>query len=78
MAYRKNPTAHPDYVSQVFHDVNQCIERKGWTQVRSQRKQEWVREATTSELAHSSQPVGFSDAKARGVFTRAVEDRLAQ
>ena len=28
-AYRQNPTAHPEYVNQVFTDLNQCIERKG-------------------------------------------------
>lgn len=78
MAYRQNPTAHPDYVSQVFTDMNQCIERKGWKQVRSQQEQERVREATTSELAHSSQPAGLSDTKSREAFTRAVEDSLAR
>ena len=78
IAYRKNPMAHPDYVSQVLPDMNQCIEGKGWKQVRFQQEQEQVREATTSELAHSSQPVGLSDTKAREDFTRAVEDRLAR
>jgi len=33
LAYRQNPTAHPEYVSQVFEDMNRCIERKGWRQV---------------------------------------------
>ena len=33
IAYRQNPTAHPEYVSQVFTDMNRCIERKGWKQV---------------------------------------------
>lgn len=28
-AYRQNPTARPEYVNQVFTDLNQCIERKG-------------------------------------------------
>ena len=37
LAYRQNPTAHPEYVSQVFTDMNRCIERKGWKQVGSQR-----------------------------------------
>ena len=78
LAYRQNPTAHPDYVSQVFHDVNQCIERKGWKQVRSQQEQEQMREAVTSELAHGSQPVGLSDPNAREAFARAAEDRLAR
>ena len=39
IAYRQNPTAHPEYVSQVFEDVNRCIEHKGWKQVRSQQEQ---------------------------------------
>ena len=34
LAYRQNPTAYPEYVSQVFTDMNQCIERKGWKEVR--------------------------------------------
>ena len=38
LAYRQNPTAHPEYVSQVFEDMNRCIERKGWKQVRSQQE----------------------------------------
>ena len=34
LAYRRNPTAHPEYVSQVFTDMNRCIERKGWKEVK--------------------------------------------
>ena len=78
LAYRQNPAAHPEYVNQVFEDTNRCIERKGWKQVRSQQEQELVREAATSELAHSSQPVGLLDIKTREAFTRAVEDSLAR
>ena len=40
IAYSQNPTAHPEYVSQVFTDMNQCIERKGWKQVRSPQEHE--------------------------------------
>ena len=78
IAYRQNPTAHPDYVSQVFTDMNQCIERKGWKQVRSQQEQEQVRETITSELAPTGQPALGSDPKATEAFVRAVEDRLAR
>ena len=80
IAYRKNPTAHPEYVSQVFTDMNQCIERKGWKQVRFQQEQEQeqVREATTSELAQTGQPAPRSDPKATEAFVRAVEDKLAR
>jgi len=77
LAYRQNPTAHPDYVNQVFIDTNRCIERKGWKQVRSQQEQEQMRDAITSELAQTGQPVGLSDPKAKDAFARAVEDRLA-
>ena len=77
-AYRKNPTEHPEYPIQVFEEMNQCIERKGWKQVRSQEEQEQLREATMAELAHSPPPVGLVDAKATETFARAVEDRLAR
>jgi hypothetical protein len=78
LAYRKNPAEHPDYPNQVFDEMNQCIERKGWKQVRSQQEQERLREATTSELAHSPQPAGLADAKAAEALTRSVEDRLTR
>ena len=83
IAYRQNPTAHPDYLSQGSTDINQCIERKGWKQVRFQQEQvqERVREATTSDLAHSSEPVVLSNTQAREAFTaftRAVEEELAR
>jgi hypothetical protein len=78
IAYRENPTAHPEYVSQVFTDMNRCIERKGWKQVRSQQEQEQVRDAITSELAQTGQPAPRSDPKATEAFVRAVEDRLAR
>ena len=77
IAYRQNPTAHPDYVNQVFTDMNQCIERRGWKQVRSQQEQEQVREAITSELAQTGQPAPRSDPKATEAFVRGVEERLA-
>jgi len=78
IAYRQNPTAHPDYVNQVFIDTNRCIERKGWKQVRSQQEQEQMREAITSELAHTGQPAPGSDPKAADAFARGVEDKLAR
>ena len=77
LAYRQNPTAHPDYVNQVFTDTNRCIEGKGWKQVRSQQEQEQMREAVTSELAQPGQPAPRSDPKATDAFVRAVEERLA-
>ncbi len=77
-AYRQNPTAHPEYVSQVFTDMNQCIERKGWKQVRSQEEQEQMREAITSEMAQKAPPVSISDSKVTEAFVRAVEDKLVR
>jgi hypothetical protein len=78
LAYRQSPTAHPDYVSQVITDINRCIERKGWKQVRSQQEQEQVRDAITSELAQTGQPAPRSDPKATDALVRAVEDKLAR
>ena len=78
MAYRQNPAAHPDYVSQVFIDMNRCIERKGWKQVRSQQEQEQVNQAITSELAQTAPPASISDPKATEAFVRGVEDKLAR
>lgn len=78
LAYRQNPTAHPEYVSQVFTDMNQCIERKGWKQVRSQQEQEQVHQAITSELAQTGQPASRSDPKATEALVRGVEDKLAR
>ena len=77
IAYRQNPTAHPEYVSEIFTDMNRCIERKGWKQVRSQQEQEQVREAIASELAQTGQPAPRSDSKATDAFVRGVEERLA-
>ena len=78
LAYRQNPAAHPEYVNQVFTDMNQCIERKGWKQVRSQQEQEQVREAITSELAQTGQPALRADSKTTDAFVRGVEERLAR
>ena len=60
-AYRQNPTAHPDYVMQVFEDLNQCIEGKGWKQVLSPQEQERLKGAMTSELTHVRTPVPITE-----------------
>ena len=78
LAYRQNPTAHPDYPSQVFTDMNRCIERKGWKQVRTQQEQEQIREAIAAELAQTGQPAPRSDSQAAESFVRGVEERLAR
>ena len=77
LAYRQNPTAHPEYVGQVFEDMNRCIERKGWKQVRSTQEQEQVRQAITSELAQTGPPAPRSAPQATDAFVRGVEERLA-
>ena len=77
IAYRQNPTEHPEYASQVFTDMNRCIERKGWKQVRSQQEQEQVREAVKSQLGQTGQPAPHSDPKATEAFVRGVEEKLA-
>ena len=78
LAYRQSPTAHPEFVSQVFTEMNQCIERKGWKQVRSQQEQQQIREAITSELAQTGQPPLHADSKTTDAFMRGVEERLAR
>jgi hypothetical protein len=78
LAYRQNSAAHPEYVSQLFEDMNRCIERKGWKQVRSQQEQEQMRDAIISELAQTGQPAPRSDSKATEAFVRGVEERLAR
>jgi hypothetical protein len=77
IAYRQDPTAHPEYMSQVFTDMNRCIEHKGWKQARSREEQERLNEAMTSELAQTGQPAPRSDSQARDAFVRGVEERLA-
>lgn len=77
LAYRENPSAHPDYPSQVFEEMNRCIERKGWKQVRSQQEQQQLSDAIATEAAHTKPPVSLSDTKTTDAFTRAVEGKLA-
>jgi len=68
-AYRQNPTAHPDYVSQVFEDMNRCIEGKGWKQVRSPQEQVRLKGAITSELTHAHTPVSITEPEQPGDST---------
>ena len=76
IAYRHDPEAHPEYPSDVFSEMNRCIERKGWKQLRSQHEQERSREAIASEAAKSVQPdLGAMNAES---FLRAVERKLAR
>jgi len=63
LAYRHNPTAHPDFANQIFIEMNRCIERKGWKQVKSQQEQPQVRE-TSPQLAQTHQSAPRSDPRA--------------
>ncbi|WP_455378939.1 hypothetical protein [Petrachloros mirabilis] len=78
MAYRQNPAAHPDYPMQVFEEMNRCIERKGWKQVRSQYEQEQIGDAIQSEAVRNSPSTSVSDSAATRAFVQGVEDRLAR
>ena len=78
LAYRENPSAHPDYPNQVFEEMNHCIERKGWKQLRSSEEQKQLSDAIASEATRTTPPLSISDSKATEAFARAVEDRLAR
>ncbi len=75
MAYRQNPTAHPEYMSHVFTDMNRCMERKGWKLLSAQPQQ--VREPATSEFAQAGHPAPRSEQNAKAMVGRGVEGRLA-
>lgn len=77
-AYRQNPAAHPDYPGQIFEEMNRCIERKGWTQVRSPQEQEQVRDAIASEAMRGAPSASIADPKATDAFVRGVEERLSR
>jgi hypothetical protein len=78
LAYREDPTAHQDYPNQVFEEMNRCIERKGWKQVRSQEEQEQLSNAIASEASHSTPPASMSGSQSTEFFVKAVEERLAR
>ncbi len=68
-AYRQNPTAHPDYVGQVYEDMKRCIEGKGWKQALSPQEQERLKGAITSELTHARSPVSITEPEEPGDST---------
>ena len=75
-AYRQDPGAHPEYPAEIFNEMNRCIERKGWKQVRSQEEQEQLRDAIVKEVAQKP-PLSISDSKATESLARAVEQRFS-
>jgi hypothetical protein len=76
LAYRENPSAHPDYPNQVFEEMNRCIERKGWKQVRSPQEQKQLSEAIATEATRTAPPMSISDSKATESFAQRVQDRF--
>jgi hypothetical protein len=75
-AYRVNPDAHPEYPGEVFNEMNRCIERKGWKQVRSGEEQEQLRDAIVKEV-RKAPPSSISDSKTTESLARAVEKRFS-
>ena len=78
LAYRENPSAHPDYPNQIYDEMNRCIEGKGWKQVRSPQEQEQIRDAVASEAARTAPAVSSRDSQATQAFVQAVEETLAR
>ena len=76
-AYRQNPDAHPQYPAEVYNEMNRCIERRGWKQVRSQEEQEQLRDAIVKEAKQTAPPSSISDSKARESLARAVEQKFS-
>lgn len=72
IAYRQNPTAHPDYVSQVFAGMDHCLERKGWKQVSAQQGR--GNQPSASEFTHAGYPVSRLDPTPAGLGARGVEE----
>ena len=59
LAYRRNPTAHSEYLGPTFADLNRCIERKGWKLFSAQPQQ--AREPARSEFAQTERPAPHED-----------------
>ena len=78
LAYRENPSGHPDYPNQIYDEVTRCIERKGWKQVRSPQEQEQIRDAATSQATRMAPAVSIKDSQATQAFVQAVEDKLVR
>ena len=78
LAYRENPSAHPDYLNQIYNEVNRCIEGKGWKQVRSPQEQEQIRDAVASQVTRTPPAVAIRDSQATEALVQAVEETLAR
>jgi hypothetical protein len=78
LAYRENPSAHPDYPNQVFDELNRCIERKGWKQVRSPQEQEHIRDAVASQAMRTAPALSVKDSQSTQAFVQGIEETLAR
>jgi hypothetical protein len=74
--YRQNPDAHPEYPGQVFNEMNQCIERKGWKLVQPEQDQQQLREAIVKEI-QKGPPTSISASKTKESLARAVDQRFS-
>ena len=74
-AYRRNPDDHPEYPTQVFNEMNRCIERKGWRLVQSEQDQEQLRAAIMKEAQKA--PPSMAESKAKESLARAVQQRFS-
>ncbi|MGH7182213.1 MAG: hypothetical protein ACREJN_09580 [Nitrospiraceae bacterium] len=77
-AYRENPSAHPDYPSKVFDELNRCIEGKGWKQVRSPQEQEQIRDAVAAQATQTAPSLSIRDSQSTQALVQAVEETLAR
>lgn len=78
VSYRQNPDAHPDHPNQVFDEMNRCIERKGWAQVKSAQEQEQVRDAIALEANRQSVSGTILNSKSTDALVQEVEERLGR
>ena len=78
LAYRENPSAHPDYPNEIYDEVNHCIERKGWKQIRSPQEQAQIRDAVSSQAMQTAPAVSIKDSHTTQAFVQGVEETLAR
>jgi hypothetical protein len=75
-AYRQNPDNHPEYPGTVFHELNRCIERRGWKLVRSQQEEERLHEAIAKEAGQKDRTPSALNSKTSESVVHEVERRL--
>ncbi len=78
LAYRENPSAHPDYPSEVYDELNRCIEDKGWKQVRSPQEQEQIRDAVAAQATKTAPSLSIRESQSTQALVQAVEETLAR